>query len=101
MMGCTTLFEDEVNFNELDWPSPNLAALNLLIKLGMSVTQPCSKLGRSLLHHLVGPVGIEDVNLVNFIIVKGGDPTVSDKDVITPIMVAAILATIGYQTFRF
>lgn len=90
MTGWTTLYEEHLEFNNLDWPSPNLEALTLLIELGMSVTQPCSHLGRTLLQHLVGPVRIEDVNFIDFIIAKGADSTVRDKEGITPIMSAAI-----------
>jgi len=66
-------------------------AISLLVDHGMSLSQQCPSLCRTLLHHMAGPANeFDNVKVVNLILEKGADPRVRDKLGITPIMLAAI-----------
>jgi len=89
MMGWTDLYQTQPDFiNNTGWCCTK--AIALLIELGMSYTQRCSTLGRTVLHHLTGPANTNDVEVVKFVLEKGADLLARDNDGLTPIMVAAI-----------
>ena len=66
-------------------------AISHLVEHGISLSQLCSRLGRTLLHHMAGKANeFDNVKVVDLILEKGADPRVRDKHGITPIMSAAI-----------
>ena len=89
MFGWIRFYKKNHDFSDIGLS--NVSAISLLLEYGMSIDQRCPRLGRTLLHHMAGPVNkLDKAEIVELLFEKGADFRVRDKEGITPIMSAAI-----------